>query len=151
MKRLLCLLLAILGMVGMGWGQDAIGFVPRCPQDNVCLWQDPEGRWHLEDNAGDFLVDLKKLLAPSEPIDVPAIKGEPSDLKIIAADHAQCPAGYEADWNYNRDACLYSPDQSLCYAELMCYPLKQRWTCTDKSRILLTAEDGKHWCHKPQN
>ena len=24
------------------------------------------------------------------------------------------------------------------------------WTCADKSRILLTAEDGKKWCHKPE-
>jgi hypothetical protein len=24
------------------------------------------------------------------------------------------------------------------------------WGCADKSRILMTAEDGKHWCHKPQ-
>lgn len=25
------------------------------------------------------------------------------------------------------------------------------WTCADKSRILLTAEDGKCWCHKVQD
>jgi hypothetical protein len=25
-----------------------------------------------------------------------------------------------------------------------------KWGCADKSRILLTAEDGKKWCHKPQ-
>jgi hypothetical protein len=24
------------------------------------------------------------------------------------------------------------------------------WACADKSRILMTAEDGKKWCHKPQ-
>jgi hypothetical protein len=23
------------------------------------------------------------------------------------------------------------------------------WTCADKSRILLSAEDGKQWCYKP--
>ena len=26
----------------------------------------------------------------------------------------------------------------------------KRWTCADKSRILLRSEDDKHWCHKPQ-
>lgn len=25
-----------------------------------------------------------------------------------------------------------------------------RWTCADKSRILLTAEDDTRWCHKVQ-
>jgi len=25
---------------------------------------------------------------------------------------------------------------------------EQRWACADKSRILLTAEDGSKWCHK---
>lgn len=28
-------------------------------------------------------------------------------------------------------------------------PMIESWICTDRSRILLTAEDGKHWCYKP--
>jgi hypothetical protein len=30
-------------------------------------------------------------------------------------------------------------------------PRKTTYTCADKSRILLTAEDGKRWCHKPES
>lgn len=30
------------------------------------------------------------------------------------------------------------------------YCIQPRDTCADKSRILLTAEDGKKWCHAPQ-
>jgi hypothetical protein len=26
----------------------------------------------------------------------------------------------------------------------------KRYTCADKSRVVLTSEDGKHWCHKVQ-
>lgn len=29
-------------------------------------------------------------------------------------------------------------------------PCMGGWTCADQSRILLTAEDGKRWCHKVQ-
>jgi len=25
---------------------------------------------------------------------------------------------------------------------------QNRWSCADKSRILLTSEDGKKWCYK---
>lgn len=35
-----------------------------------------------------------------------------------------------------------------------CVPIadefEKRWTCSDKSRILLTAEDGTKWCHAPK-
>jgi hypothetical protein len=26
----------------------------------------------------------------------------------------------------------------------------KRWTCADKSNVLMTSEDGKHWCHRVQ-
>lgn len=35
-------------------------------------------------------------------------------------------------------------------AEVQTKGLQRHWTCTDKSRILLTAEDGTKWCHAPE-
>lgn len=36
-----------------------------------------------------------------------------------------------------------------CLASCLTMP-EVHWKCEDKSRILLTAEDGKHWCHLPE-
>jgi hypothetical protein len=32
-----------------------------------------------------------------------------------------------------------------------CVPPPAYWGCADDSRILLIAEDGKRWCHKPES
>ena len=64
-----------------------------------------------------------------EPIDVPAaIKGR----KVNSDGREEC-------WWVTKDGKL---GKSVCY--------EMGWTCADKSRILLTAEDGKKWCHAPQ-
>jgi hypothetical protein len=77
-------------------------------------------------------------------LDVPAIQSKSKGLKVIAADHAQCPAEYEADWNYNREIC----PGDFCQSKLMCYEVSPQYSCTDPSRILLTDQSGKHHCFK---
>lgn len=57
----------------------------------------------------------------TEPVDVPAIRS--------SVDEVFCNAmmGY---------SCTFTA--------------RDKWSCADKSSILLTSEDGKHWCHKVQ-
>jgi len=62
---------------------------------------------------------------PAEPIEVPAVQYE-------------IPAPYPCNLpTSNGSDCLTGPETY--------------YKCADKSRILLTSEDGRHWCHKVQN
>jgi hypothetical protein len=63
-----------------------------------------------------------------EPCDVPAIKGKAADGTHDRLFWCNSGGGY-----------------APCGA-----PAKPGATCSDKSRILMTAEDGKKYCHKPQ-
>lgn len=55
---------------------------------------------------------------PDEPIDVPAIQTDQPCGRMYPSGHMM-----------------------VCEAT-------HGWSCADKSRILLTSEDGKRWCHK---
>ena len=84
--------------------------------------------------------EAKEMPKPSEPEDVPAVKVKP--YVVRATDTA---AAYEkgfSDWCPDRKMLSRNPQSG----NLECsHP---RYECSDKSRILLTAEDGKKWCHK---
>jgi len=70
---------------------------------------------------------------PAQPEDVPAIKGE------------------AAHWGLtNRECDLGETSTAGPHACPQSKWIEDTWTCKQKSRILLTAEDGKKWCHKPQ-
>ena len=52
-----------------------------------------------------------------------------------------------------RDACAHNGEVSVIKTkegkeDEVC--IIKRWTCRDRSRVLLTSEDGKKWCHKLQ-
>lgn len=64
-------------------------------------------------------------VAISEPVDVPAAE-TPAVLECTPVDIP----------GFNNSTCI-----ALRPAQ---------WRCADTSRILLTAEDGTRWCHKPQ-
>jgi len=65
-----------------------------------------------------------------EPMDVPAVK------TLLVQWHQDCPPG---------------PDGTHSKSGAECWGKQEfAWTCTDKSRILLTSEDGKKWCHRVQ-
>lgn len=86
---------------------------------------------------------------PQEPIDVPAIRGmdivtfksaDPEDMS--AADSAARLGRFEDVCKHWAHAEIKWSPRASCHVHT--------YTCADKSRILLTAEDGKYWCHKPQ-
>lgn len=79
-----------------------------------------------------------------EPPDVPAIKKRQS-IQMTIPPSGDMPAYGQGQ----KAACEGSPwggawnmDAHQCTVVA--------YTCTDKSRILLTAENGKKWCHKVQ-
>jgi hypothetical protein len=74
------------------------------------------------------LLNLKTKTAEPEPMDVPAIEDKPFLM------HA-------------KGDCWGEGMQAVCADHDI---FKPTYTCADKSRILLTAEDGKKWCHKVQ-
>ena|ERR1700690_1734638 len=93
---------------------------------------------------------LPALVYPTlEPPDVPAIKEWNSDWLWVSPESAS-----------DQKACLSMPTNGAA-PSMVPGPWKWRWrdgrceyqfkreTCADRSRILLTAEDGKRWCHKP--
>lgn len=64
---------------------------------------------------------------PTDPADIPAIQ-----VRDMFSPVGACGDGQKPEvplWN----GCLIP-----------------WWTCADKSRVLLTAEDGSHWCHRVQ-
>ena len=67
-----------------------------------------------------------------EPPDVPAIQGKGCELTGQQIKQGYCcsTGGWQMDCPHHVDGKPY---------------------CADKSRILLTAEDGKKWCHKPES
>jgi hypothetical protein len=71
----------------------------------------------------------------AEPIDVPAItEGRQECVQIPNCNICA------VDTRTSGNSCgCCSENQTV-----------QEPTCVDKSRILQTAENGKHWCHKPQ-
>ena len=78
-----------------------------------------------------ILETCKPNMAPRpEPIDVLAVQ----DTIPIA----------------ERAACGPAPcTKAACFS--VCMPPETKfWTCADKKRILLTAENGDRWCHAPQ-
>lgn len=69
---------------------------------------------------------------PSDLVDIPAGK-----VPIPKEEQTQCGP---SSCDMRTSSCL-----AVCNP-----PETERWGCADKSRILLTAEDGTHWCHAPQ-
>lgn len=89
-------------------------------------------------------------LCISEPLDVPAIQYAPDDLD----DHCYNGRTFK-EWEMERrdtkDYTVWSErwakwPSKACEGKPMNTPLP--WTCADKSRILLTAEDGSKHCVK---
>jgi hypothetical protein len=102
--------------------------------------KDPQG-WHMVNKRIDQAADETDGKPPNyydsygnsrypvEPVDVPAVQ-QPQlpDLKWCG-DHMKTDAGY-----------------SICLLHIAQNPPKT--TCSDKSRVLLTSEDGKKHCIK---
>lgn len=63
--------------------------------------------------------------------DVPAIKADKCRPYGVVTVYG---GAHGSVWSYPDN------DTKICYSED---------TCADKSRILMTAEDGTKWCHKP--
>jgi hypothetical protein len=70
-------------------------------------------------------------ITPESP-DVPAIQGKGCELTDQQIKQGYCcsTGGWQMDCPHHVDGKPY---------------------CADKSRILLTAEDGRKWCHKPES
>lgn len=73
-------------------------------------------------NPGESAKECYERAYPPEPADVPAVQVTDGSSYV-----APC-----------------SPRDPDSYP----YCAVPRWKCEDSSRILLTSEDGKHWCHK---
>jgi hypothetical protein len=88
-----------------------------------------------------FLALLSVWLAlPVFGQDVPAIKGKP---RAITPSHSE-PAFMKGFFDQCRSMGL-----TVDEAKNSCM-VNDGWKCADKKNILLTAEDGTKWCHKPQ-
>jgi hypothetical protein len=75
--------------------------------------------------------------------DVPAIhKSADSDWRMTGSETIECSNNGHPDWIFNSDKSLMGSDHRCVDG--------WTWECADKSRILMMAEDGKAWCHKPQ-
>jgi hypothetical protein len=74
---------------------------------------------------------------PSTPIDVPAVR-----LKDTTSTSGDLP-----DPAFGKKFC---EDMGGTMRDRQCVYTWRHWSCADKTRILLTSEDGKHWCHKVQ-
>ena len=90
------------------------------------------------------LLSMDYVCVPGpEPIDVPAVQDK--GLQLYCA--------YGAEWCDHGEHFPKTPgnSESMCLAdpqfESSCAK-RQLATCTDKSRVLLTSEDGKHHCIK---
>lgn len=125
-------LLLLLGMVGMGWGQTT-GPGTTNPFSGC------EG--HVSLSKFMDCVVASEHRTKSSPIDVPAIevklesRPDSEDGSYLLEFSKAC-----AEWREGKMS--WKPEIIACHWN--------GWTCAEKSRILLTAEDGKKWCHKPQ-
>jgi hypothetical protein len=75
-------------------------------------------------SRGQVVTTSGSVLDAPEPIDVPAIQETRKRRDCLIADQG----------------CLVYGDETTYLA----------WTCADKARILQTAENGDHWCHRVQ-
>lgn len=75
-----------------------------------------------------------------EPVsgDRPPSVTAPLDVPAIAEKYLAHHRGDSCE-SVMSGACIYTSDE-----------YEDRPTCADKSRILLTAQNGDKWCHKPQ-
>jgi hypothetical protein len=79
--------------------------------------------------SGDCRIggDVCTTTIPLEPPDVPAIEGKHQEASV----------------------CSDSTIKGLPSGKKWC--TDTTYGCADKSRILLTAENGQRWCHKPES
>jgi hypothetical protein len=85
--------------------------------------------------GGCYTIEVKDYRAlDPEPIDVPAIQ----DTRQVRDDPR-----YQLD-------CGLAETLNLKGLMATCLETIQFSTCADKSRVLLTSESGKKWCHKIQ-
>jgi hypothetical protein len=167
------LLLVLLGMTQVGWGQtqkgelactpNAIGFTCEClPEGATCsitgassVGQSPapldvpvtkkmhhprheciltEDYWHNHPCEWPY--------SKPEPVDVPAIQVPLKDsdhVPLCLFPNNQAESCWDVNGNEKKGPMGDSKARLL-----------KRWTCADKSRILLHSENGKHWCHLVQ-
>lgn len=80
-------------------------------------------------------------ISPPEPMDVPAILDEHYTTLIPRTDDPE-------EWQ--REGCenVHRKGLKASWGILGCSITGPNWTCSDKSRILLTAEDGTRHCVK---
>lgn len=122
----LCILL-----VGQAWGKDC---TPAPPGSILAPVLNVNGQNFSCSSKGKWIPYAVPPAPKPGPIDVPAIQEKtkrPPNCVMSAFSEDRHPTGWR-DGEY----CSEVP------------PLE--WTCREKSRIKLTAEDGKVWCHKPQ-
>jgi hypothetical protein len=107
---------------GFNWNDDS----SPPPGSSVRIWRNSGSEvWAIWPDG-----TKRRLVWPTaEPIDVPAVqtKCDPT----AEENSPEMDACFSGEWPY------FFPDRIVV-------------TCADKSRILLTAEDGKQWCHKVQ-
>jgi hypothetical protein len=83
---------------------------------------------------GDPMQDGSTVVcdAPVDPVDVPAIKRELATQILMEGIMVSTPC--EGRWV-----------KAINKAQV-CY--EKRWTCRNPADVLLTSEDGHHWCHE---
>lgn len=126
--------------------------LPHCVPDWPGVVINEHGILSSSEMAGcsaDDSVTIKKI--NPEPEDVPAVKGKESISTPCAwrdGDMGSC--SFIIQWREGGSSCIFSATLADFdrYEQLPSCTTKNSWSCADKSRILLTAEDGKKWCHK---
>ena len=96
--------------------------------------------WNMasyEDEAGNMTAQSITYIA--EPQDVPAVQERYSNMEDCNQDCDVNERGELENCKLNNHL-MYCPNSIKVW--------RTRLSCADKSRVLLTAEDGKHWCHK---
>jgi len=137
-------------LTGMAWGQtlemDCSKGWPECPQGHTCtckkespLPKPPKAQLIpcTPENYCTVISPAPKGGAKPEVVDVPAIKR----VVVTGWMLVGSPSGSEArTFNCNEGHWWLMNDYAECRVT--------RWSCADKSRILLTAEDGSKHCIK---
>ena len=77
---------------------------------------------------------------------------EPQDVPAVQTDASEASTGLCA-WNKLDGSNLSKPPftrEQWLRAKAECKRAMRKWTCADKSRVLMTAENGAKWCHRGQ-
>jgi hypothetical protein len=94
-------------------------------------------------NPNESAKECYERVNPPEPVDVPAVREELESVCWFHRDQPmECTNNGELDWSPVLNGTLIAEDERVRGKN------GHRFTCTDKSRVLLTSEDGKKHCVK---